>query len=98
MDRLWVALFSSEIISSHERLTIPRRIVRQGTKSNAILDLETNTLSKRYQNMQVVGSVQLLVRLIGPSLVNALGKAEMPTPYSRMEGCLLPYDPDTAPV
>ena len=47
---------------------------------------------------RVIGSDRLLVRLALPGLFNAAGRAAMPTPYSRTEGRLLPYDAEAAPV
>ena len=38
------------------------------------------------------------VRLALPGLLNAAGRATMPTPYSHTEGRLLPYDAKAAPV
>ena len=47
---------------------------------------------------QVIGSDHLPVRLALPGLLNAAGRAAMPTPYSHTEGRLLPYDAEAAPV
>ena len=47
---------------------------------------------------QVIGSDHLPVRLALPRLLNAAGRAAMPTPYSHTEGRLLPYDAEAAPV
>ena len=47
---------------------------------------------------QVISSDHLLVRLALPGLLNAAGRAAMPTPYSHTEGRLLPYDAEAAPV
>ena len=47
---------------------------------------------------QVIGSDHLPVRLALPGLLNAAGRATMPTPYSHTEGRLLPYDAEPAPV
>ena len=47
---------------------------------------------------QVIGSDPLLVRLALPGLLNAAGRAAMPTPYSHTEGRLLPYDAEAPPV
>ena len=47
---------------------------------------------------QVIGSDHLLVRLALSGLLNAAGRAPMPTPYSHTEGRLLPYDAEAAPV
>ena len=47
---------------------------------------------------QVVGSDHLPVRLGLPGLLDAAGRAAMPTPYSHTEGRLLPYDAEAAPV
>ena len=46
----------------------------------------------------VVDSDHLPVRLALPGLLNAAGRAVMPTPYSHREGRLLPYDAEAAPV
>ena len=47
---------------------------------------------------QVVWSDHLPVRLALSGLLNAAGHKTMPTPYSHMEGRLLPYDTEAAPV
>ena len=47
---------------------------------------------------QVIGSDHLPVRLALTGLLNAAGRAAMPTPYSHTEGRLLPYDAEAAPV
>ena len=47
---------------------------------------------------QVIGSDHLPVCLALPGLLNAAGRAAMPTPYSHTEGSLLPYDAEAAPV
>ena len=47
---------------------------------------------------QVIGSDHLPVRLALPGLLNAAGRATMPTPYSHKEGRLLLYDAEAAPV
>ena len=47
---------------------------------------------------QLVGSDHLPVCLALPGLLNAAGRAAMPTPYSHTEGRLLPYDAEAAPV
>ena len=47
---------------------------------------------------QVMGSDHLPVRLALPGLLNAAGRAAMPTPYSHTAGRLLPYDAEAAPV
>ena len=47
---------------------------------------------------QVGGSDHLPVCLALPGLLNAAGRAAMPTPYSHTEGRLLPYDAEAAPV
>ena len=47
---------------------------------------------------QVVGSDHLPVRLALPGLLNAAGRAAMPTPYSHTEGRLLLYDTEAASV
>ena len=47
---------------------------------------------------QVIGSDHLPVRLALLGLLNAAGRAAMPTPYSHTEGRLLPYDAEAAPV
>ena len=47
---------------------------------------------------QVICSDHLQVRLALPGLLNAAGRAAMPTPYSHTEGRLLPYDAEAAPV
>ena len=47
---------------------------------------------------QVIGSDHLPVRLALPGLLNAAGRAAMPTPYSHTEGRHLPYDAEAAPV
>ena len=47
---------------------------------------------------QMIGSDHLPVHLALPGLLNAAGRATMPTPYSHTEGCLLPYDAEAAPV
>ena len=46
---------------------------------------------------QVIGSDHLPVRLALPRLLNAAGRAATPTPYSHLEGRLLPYDAEAAP-
>ena len=47
---------------------------------------------------QVISSDLLLVRLALPGLLNAVGRAAMPTPYSHTEVRLLSYDAKAAPV
>ena len=47
---------------------------------------------------QVISSDHLPVRLDLPGLLNAAGRAAMPTPYSHPEGRLSPYDAEAAPV
>ena len=47
---------------------------------------------------QVISSDNLPVRLALPGLLNAAGRAAMPTPYNHTEGRLLPYDAEAAPV
>ena len=47
---------------------------------------------------QVVRWDHLLVHLALPGLLDAAGHAAMPTPCSHMEGRLLPYDAEAAPV
>ena len=47
---------------------------------------------------QVIGSDHPPVRLALPGLLNAAGRAAMPTPYSHTEGRLLSYDAEAAPV
>ena len=47
---------------------------------------------------QVIGLGHLPVRLALPCLLNAAGRATMPTPYSHTQGRLLPYDAEAAPV
>ena len=47
---------------------------------------------------QVIGSDHLPVRLALSGLLNAAGRAAMPTPYSHTEGRHLPYDAEAAPV
>ena len=47
---------------------------------------------------QVIGSDHLPVRLALPGLLNAAGRAAMPTPYSHTDGRLLPYNAEAAPV
>ena len=47
---------------------------------------------------QVISSDHLPVCLALPGLLNAAGRTAMPTPYSHMEGSLLPYDAEAAPV
>ena len=47
---------------------------------------------------QLIGSDHLPVRLALPGLLNAAGRAAMPTPYSHTEGRLLPYDAEATPV
>ena len=47
---------------------------------------------------QVISSDHLPVRPALPGLLNAAGRAAMPTPYSHTEGRLLPYDAEAAPV
>ena len=49
-------------------------------------------------HLRVSGSDHLPVRLALPGLLNAAGRAAMPSPYSHTEGCLLPYDAEAAPV
>ena len=45
-----------------------------------------------------ISSDHLPVRLALPGLLNAAGRAAMPTPYSHTEGPLLPYDAEAVPV
>ena len=47
---------------------------------------------------EVVSSDDLLVCLALPGLLNAAGRALMPTPYSHTEGHFLPYDAEAVPV
>ena len=47
---------------------------------------------------QEISSDHHPVRLTLPGLLNAAGRAAMPTPYSHTEGRLLPYDAEAAPV
>ena len=47
---------------------------------------------------QVISSDHLPVRLALLGLLNAAGRAAMPTPYSHTEGSLLPYDAEAAAV
>ena len=47
---------------------------------------------------QVIGLDHLPVRLALPGLLNAAGRAAMPTSYSHTEGRLLPYNAEAAPV
>ena len=51
-----------------------------------------------WRTPRVIGSDHLPVRLALPGLLNAAGLAAMPTPYSHMEGRLLPYNAEAAPV
>ena len=47
---------------------------------------------------KVMGSDHIPVRLALLGLLNAAGQAAVPTHYSHAEGCLLPYDAETASV
>ena len=47
---------------------------------------------------QMIGWDHLPVRLALPGLLNAAGRAAMPTPYRHTEGRLLPYNAEAAPV
>ena len=60
--------------------------------------LRESVWARRMAHPQVIGSDHLPVRLALPGLLNAAGRAAMPTPYSHTEGRLLPYDAEAAPV
>ena len=52
--------------------------------------LRESVWARGMANPQVIGSDHLLVRLALPGLLNAAGRAAMPTPYSHKEGRLHP--------
>ena len=60
--------------------------------------LQESVWARGMAQPQVIGSDHLPVRLALPGLLNAAGRAAMPTPYSHTEGPLLPYDAEAAPV
>ena len=62
------------------------------------LSLQESVWARGMVHPQVIGSDHLLVRQALPGLLNAAGRAAMPTPHSHTEGRLLPYYAEAAPV
>ena len=60
--------------------------------------LRESTSARGMAHPQVIGSDHFPVRLALPGLLNAAGRAAMPTPYSHTEGRLLPYNAEAGPV
>ena len=60
--------------------------------------LRESVWTRAMAHPQVICSDHLPVHLAWPGLLNAAGRAAMPTPYSHTEGRLLPYDAEAAPV